>query len=366
MDITCKQCNATYNIPDRQLPKAKASAECKRCGHKIVINAAPAAAAYAPAAPTPSETPTPAKQTDSAALAEFSDLAGFDADHYDLDALLKANKKGRYATKINKFKVKILTAVKPTLDRLLAGDEKVLRVAGGTAYYPIEVILGNGVFTMLYNRYALLATNRRLVMINTNPRMTETRHYLFQMRYEDLKKVSRGLFRTSLTLTPKKGKRRIFTSMKSAFTAELFNFIKPRLDLQKNIPAGGEIQTNLCPACYTLLGSRLSQCTSCHSAFKTPAAAAWRSLILPGLGDFYLGHRVLGGLEMVGALMVWLFFAAMLVSGRLEGIVLGAIVLIFANGFDALLTMHMAKKGYILARKQPAAESRAQLAPGNA
>ncbi len=251
MDIICKQCNATYSIPMRKLPKRRASAECKRCGNKIVINAAapeirsPVAQAQPPAPAT-----APAPMHDNDILSVFPEMSDYDSAYYDLAELLKANKKGKYKTGINKFKVKILAAVKPVLDGMLRKDERVVRVAGGTAYYPIEILLGNGLFTMLYNRYAVVATNQRLVMINTNFRMTRTRHYLFQVNYDEIKKVTRGLFRTSLTVTPKTGKRRIFTSMKKVFTAELNDFIKPRMEPQKIFSAETEIKPNLCPACF--------------------------------------------------------------------------------------------------------------------
>ena len=74
-----------------------------------------------------------------------------------------------------------------------------------------------------------------------------------------------------------------------------------------------------------------------------------RSLILPGWGDIYLGHRVLGFLELLGALMVWLIVIVLVADGAVGT---GLIFLIFCNGIDALLTLHMARKGYILEKHQ--------------
>lgn len=369
MDIVCNQCNATYAIPTRKLPTQKASAECKRCGYKIIINAdAPQAqpANAQAAARMSAASPSPAPGHGNVILEAFPELSGYDAARYNMTELLKATKKGKYKTRINKFKVKILEAVKPTLDRMLREDEQVLGVACGLAYYLIEMLFGNGVLTMIYNRYAVVATNHRLLMINTNYRMTQTRHYLFQFTYDEIKKISRGLFRTSLTMTLQNGKRRTITSMKSATTAQLLNLIKPRLDLQKTPVAAADIKSNLCPACFTPLGRGLVQCPSCRAAFKTPAGAALRSLALPGLGDFYLGHRFLGCVEMAGSLVVWLFALSMLLQGGTEGTVIGALMLVFVNGFDALLTLYMAKKGYILAKKQTALKSNPQLAASGA
>jgi DNA-directed RNA polymerase subunit RPC12/RpoP len=353
MDIICKQCNTTSSIPAPKLPKENAGITCKRCGYKIIIHAAGAEKARPPQAHTPPPAPSKvpvAQHHGKDVLNVFPEMSDFDGSHYDLDELLKPNHKGRYNTGFNKYKVKILATVKPTLDRLLGADELVMHVAGGTAYYPIEIFMGNGILTMLYNRYALVATNRRLVMINTNTRMTRTSHLLFQMTYDEIKKVSRGLFRTSLVLTPKNGNRRTFTSMKRAFTKELHDFIKSRMDPLKTMAAEAESKPHLCPACFSPLTAKLVQCPSCQTGFKTTTAAALRSLILPGLGDLYLGHRFLGCCELLGALLVWFFALGMFMTGSVPIIAMAAVLLLFFNGFDALLTFHMAKKGYLPAK----------------
>lgn len=369
MDIVCKQCNTTYTIPARKLPRQRASAECKRCGYKIIIqaDAAPSALqADGMTADTPVVSKASPPGTGSEILEAFPELAHCNTTRYNLDELIVPTKKGNYKTRLNKFKVKILEAVCPILDRMLQDDEQVLCIASGIAHYLVEMLFGNGVLTMLYNRYALVATNRRVLMINTNYRITHPRHYLFQFTYDEIKKISRGLFRTSLTFTLHNGRRRTITSMKSASTRQLLNLIKQRIDLQKTPVAAADIKSNLCPACFTPLGKGLAQCPACQAAFKTPAGAALRSLVLPGLGDFFLGHRFLGCTEMIGSVVVWLFALSMLLAGGTDGGIIAVLMLVFVNGFDALLTLHMGKKGYILAKKQPASKSRPQLATSGA
>jgi len=364
MQIVCKQCNATYTIPVNNLPKDKtATAQCKQCGYKIILNpdvsSSKLPAAAFTSAPQPAHAPQPVSALTREILSVVPELASY--GHYNLPEIFSADKKGRYKHRGNQMKAKILIAVEATLTRILRPNEQILRVAAGTAHHPIEILFGNGIFTMLYNRYAIIATDQRLVMINTNHSMTSLRHYLFQMPYDEIKKVSRGLFRTSLTLTPKKGKRRTFTSMKASLSGELVECITPRLNLQKDLPASA-MKPNLCPACFCALGVQLNQCSSCRTDFKRPFSAALRSLVLPGLGDLYLGHRALGYLEMVGSLFVWLVALSFFLAGGPEDVVIAAIIIFLYNGMDALLTLHMGKKGYIAANK-PAAGNHAQLAP---
>lgn len=352
MDIICRHCNATYSIPDHKVPSRKAAAACKRCGNRIVIEPSnrpqePPLASVPSAVPEPPDA-APPRQHDPSIVDAIPQARDFDPRRYRLSAILKPNRKGRYATRLNRQKMKILTAVKPTLDRLLARDEQVLSIAGGTAYHPIEIFFGNGFLTMLYNRYALAATERRLVMVNTNHRMTRIGHYLFQMPYASIRKTSRGLFRTSLSLKRKTGGRRVFTSMKRAFSAQLQEVIKPRLTIEESGASEKVAGENLCPACFKPLASGTDACPACHAAFKSVGRATLRSLLLPGWGDWYLGHRVLGALELLGSLFVWSIVLNLVLQGGVESIAGGAFLLICYNGFDALLTRHMARKGLML------------------
>jgi len=371
MDIVCRHCNATYTIADHKVPVRKAAATCKRCGNRIVI-APKTADAPLPAGPAamPEAAPRNEAQANAAhdriLVEALPEVSGFHPARYAMSEILQPNRKGRYQTRLNKFKLKILTLVKPTLDTLLQKDERVMRIGGGTAYYPAEIFFGNGFLTMLYNRYALVATNQRLVMINTNHRMTGLRHYLFQMPYSEIKKVSRGLFRTSLNLARKKGRRRLFTSMKMAFTKELRAFIAQQLTPEPAAAAEAKPLECLCPACFAPLPGYSAACAACGATFKSARKAALRSLLLPGWGDWYLGHRLLGGLELMGSLVVWSIVLNLFSQGGGENAGVAAVILLFYNGFDALLTRHMARKGVMLESRASSTQTQTRLAAGHA
>lgn len=110
------------------------------------------------------------------------------------------------------------------------------------------------------------------------------------------------------------------------------------------------------------LPAKLDQCTVCHAAFKTAKSAALRSLLLPGWGDWYLGHRFLGGCELIGSLIVWSLVFGMLAEGGAENAGVAVFILAFYNGFDALLTRHMARKGYMLESRQPVLDAQPSMA----
>ena len=46
--------------------------------------------------------------------------------------------------------------------------------------------------------------------------------------------------------------------------------------------------------------------STCGGAFKSPNKAAWLSFIFPGVGDWYLGHRGMAILELIGSSFLWL------------------------------------------------------------
>jgi predicted Zn finger-like uncharacterized protein len=364
MDIVCRHCNASYTIADHKLPPQKAKAQCKRCDQPIVIDPPAATASSAVAAAAPEGPPTAATPPPGRDLAQvFPQIEDYPCRHYALSEVLQPNRKGHYGTRLNKLKLKILAAVKPTLDQMLEKDERVMRIAAGSAYFPIEIFLGNGFFTMLYNRYAVVATNQRLLMINTDHRLTKPSHYLFQLKYDAIRKVARGLFRTNLSLTLKNGRRRLFTAMPMALTAEMQAYIEPQLVPGQTTPSGMAVRDHLCPACFAGLPAKLSRCTACQASFKTVPKATLRSLLLPGWGHMYLGHRILGGLELVGALCLWSLALNMLFFGGSANIAAALMILVFYHGLDALLTGFMARKGYMLASRQTAVHTPSRMAP---
>ena len=358
MNIVCAQCNTTYTLPDQKVPAKQAVASCKKCGGRIVIepgssrtdpNSLEMETDVSGANHEAGITAAGDRGRPAGLLEDYPELADYAPSAYGFDDMLSRNKKGGFKSRRNTFKIKILKSVKPMLDRMLKEGECVLRIAFGTAYYPLEIFLGNGWLTMLYNRYALVATNHRLIMINTNHRMTKPSHYLVQMRYAEIKKVTRGLFRSNIVLERKKGKRRVFTAMKRYLSAEMQQFLQERIDPELALQEETPQKEHMCPACFEALPAKLDECSQCAAAFKTPKKAMVRSLILPGLGDIYLGHRVLGILELTGSLMVWSIIIALLATGE---IAVAVFLLVLCNGVDALLTLYMARKGYILEKRQ--------------
>ncbi len=358
MEIVCPKCSMTYKIPAEKVPKKNAALKCKKCEHRIPIIVTDQKTESVPEPPVPGAQATRKIAAadhagpPEALVSAYPQAADYDPARYPLSEILAPNKKGSYKTRLNTLKMKMMDAVKSVSDRLLAPDEQICAVAAGTAYYPLELLFGNGGFTLLYNRYILFCTNKRVLALNTNYRMQRATHYFFQFPLDEIKKVSKGLFGMRLLLTRKVGKRKIFNGIKRVLAKDLVNRITDRITPETPVAPDAELRNNLCPACLKPLPLKLASCPSCKAVFKSPQKAALRSMLLPGLGDIYLGHRLLGSFELIGALFVWLLVLSLLASGRAEDVTVALIFLLFFNGVDSALTLHMGKKGYSLEGKQ--------------
>jgi predicted Zn finger-like uncharacterized protein len=353
--IICPTCNKDYKIPDEKVGKARARVRCKNCGQAMTID--PSGAVWAKRseagvegssrATSPSGDARAGVTLDRGVFMDYPELQGISREKVAFEEIFSPGKKGGYRNRKNKFKVRILMAVSEVLDQIIKEGERVMRVGKGTAYYPAELFFGNGWLTMIYNHYAILATDQRILLINVNLRLKDTTHYMFQVLYEDIKRVKRGMLFSSMVLDRKRSKRRALTHMKRYISKELKAFIAERKEAIKGEPEA--VLESLCPSCFVPLKKGLTQCPNCEAAFKTPKKATLRSLLLPGLGDFYLGHRALGAAELMGSLMVWTYALLLIYRGQQDGLLLGAAVLLFYNCTDAAVTYFMAKKGYMLA-----------------
>ncbi|UCG10998.1 MAG: hypothetical protein JSU72_10515 [Deltaproteobacteria bacterium] len=366
MRTVCPVCNAQYKISGDKLSQQVVQTVCKKCGGMIVVepkadgevvldgqigSQVASVASDASGAKGFVQQPRNWSASELTLIQEYPELKGIACEKLDLAEIFSPGKHGTFKNRKNNYKLKIIKAVHQLLDRMLRPGERVMRIGKATAYYPAEIIFGNGYLTTLYNHYAVVGTNRRLLLINVNPKISKPTHYYFQLPYGSIKKVKRGLFGRSLVLRRASGKRRTFIGMKNYLARELKHFIQERQQRVRSAKPTAAVAENLCPSCFLALPENLPQCPKCEATFKRPTTAFFRSLLLPGLGDLYLGHRFLGTLELVGSVVVWVFVILALLSSSQETLIVALFVLVLYNGFDGLLTRHMARKGYMLASK---------------
>ncbi|MBN1609491.1 MAG: hypothetical protein JW940_22865 [Polyangiaceae bacterium] len=267
----------------------------------------------------------------------------------DFDALFP-KLTGRGVDKHNRRRVELLVSPAPVLKAALRPDEQVL--------YALPCVLDvcwvqafMGAWAQLINRSALVLTQERLLIVHLHGKQPAS--FVHQVPRAALTKVSVGVFSTVLKLR----------SRKITLTGLLAQDRKAlKAALASSTRGSGDLE-HLCPGCFAAHPKHVESSSHCGTAFKSPRTAALRSRLLPGLGDYYWGHRGLAVFETMGSLFTWAVAVALAAGqvpdvNRVTGLGFALLVLAVANGSDALWTRAQGMKGLMsLDGKLPASRS---------
>ena len=250
-----------------------------------------------------------------------------------------------------RIRVQSAKALLPTLKKALEPGEVVLFIsARGFTFYLWEQLFGAGAWAGFVNATTLVLTDRRILAFNVKNRGRTPKDIKNAIPLSEIKSV-RG-FGALLTLQLRDGKYLRVSGLTFADAKEL----KARLGHEvenmdaatSTLSAGGKSLQHLCPVCCKPIEKVDSlQCPSCRSEFRSGRKAALRSLLLPGLGNIYLKHTMLGVLELIGSIIVWLVVIGALIMGEPGAIITALVILVAVNGADYLVTRAMARKGIV-------------------
>lgn len=243
-------------------------------------------------------------------------------------------------------KLKLLKQLDADLRAMLHEGERVVLVTWGIEYSFVEAWF-MGLWSYLLNRRAIVMTSKRMLVLQISSRRKLLK-LKSQVRYEAIRKVPKGRLRLVL----QKGRSVLFTAVPGPDR----KLVRKALEhFRANLAAAtGASRENLCPHCYAAVDGFPASCAACGGAFKSPRKAALLSLLLPGLGDLYLGLRSLAVVELLGAGALWaVVINGMLVAETAEGaapvgvmaLVMALPIFAFVHGIDALVTAHTARKG---------------------
>jgi hypothetical protein len=248
-------------------------------------------------------------------------------------------------------RAKAARALIPVLKQALEPGEKVRFLsASGYTYHVWEHMFGAGAWAIYVNGATLVTTDHRLLLFNVKHRSRSPKDIKNAISLSDIKSVRR--FAGNLTLRLRDNTKVRVAALPFADARELRSRLQreienPMRSLTPLVSGMGLLQ-HLCPACCKPVANvNALQCTSCRSEFRSGRTAALRSLLLPGLGDIYLKHTVLGTLELIGSVMLWLVFLNVLFFGDGGAIISVFLLLAIANGTDYFVTQAMARKGIV-------------------
>lgn len=237
-------------------------------------------------------------------------------------------------------RAEMLRKAEPVLARALNPMEVVRFTTNGVRQLTWWLLTA-GSMNPFANRTTLVLTDRRVLLIHTDSKQ-RPRMFANQLPLERI----RSTFGRNSYIFIRSGREQLmFHGVKRTEARQL----KGLLESTATKKGGWQ---NLCPRCFEATDGAPLSCENCGEEFKSPKKAALRSLLLPGLGDYYLGYRKYAMLEIMGATMLWALFLSTLVpsvaaKGLGGAVVAGPLFALIAaiHIGDALLTRAKAKTG---------------------
>lgn len=280
--------------------------------------------------------------------AEFPEVRGIQRlEKYDLASIFP-ERDGYFARKAIRKKIGLLTRLSPLLARILGEQERVLFIGRGIIQYLAEIFFGNGWLTYYYNIHALVFTDQRILLINIKNN-GQPKHMLHQIRYGAIQRWKGPSLIGGVVIKFNAGKKLTLVHVPRRDGGVMKNVVERMQGTPTvgSLPTAGESFQHLCPSCFAEIPKDIYACPGCRTAFKTPRKAALRSFLLPGWGDIYLTHRLLGTLELLGSAALVILLVITLLWGELGDSMVFLILLLVYHALDAALTYHMGKKGLI-------------------
>lgn len=260
----------------------------------------------------------------------------------------------------SKKKFKLLRRIDDKLREVLDEGEEVRFLTRGTIFTFWESYF-LGWLLYYFNKRAVVLTDRRILLLQIQWRSTPG-VLASQIRYRGIEKVKAG-FLGGTRVKLGDGKTVRFSGMPRSdgkFLERLVNGLT-----RAGFGDGAETvgKDELCPHCYAAVSLGDPDCWSCGGTFKSPRTAGLRSLLLPGLGDFYMGHRKLATTELLFTLLIWVlvFLPDPENPVSLAGaLVVGAFLFVFIHVPDAVGTWYLARRGVFPGERGSAAARRAR------
>lgn len=248
--------------------------------------------------------------------------------------------RARTVRRRDRKRAEMLRKAEPVLKRALDPMEVVRFVTSGARQLAWGLVTA-GSMNPFTNRTTFVLTDRRILLIHTNRRQWP-RMFASQL---PLERIETATGRHSYIFIRSGREQLMFHGTKRGEA----KYLRRLLDTTPVDEGGWQ---NLCPRCFLAMDDAPAFCPRCGERFKSPRKAALRSLIFPGLGDFYLGYRGYAVLQTVGAAFLWGLFVTVLVPAvrarGFSGVLIALPVLAFlalVHGGDAILTRAKARSG---------------------
>jgi hypothetical protein len=287
----------------------------------------------------------------------YEDLLGANVEPAPYEFALLFQSDGWLARRRAKNRFKMIQAIDPKLRKMLGREERVFFVTSGTTSSASEQFFAGTAVAQALNRRALVFTTDRVLLLQIDSKK-RPRELVSQISYAgivDVKATWSGYCR----LTLRNGEKLNFVGVPKADRKNLSSLLADVVRQGAAAPVIGGMQAleHLCPRCFAVVAGHPDACPACRVRFKQARVAMLRSLLFPGLGDLYLGHRGIAVFEILGAAIVWFRLIVAPLAGMPDehGIVVTrdpvywvvAVIMIgIIHAIDAVMTRNFALKGH--------------------
>ncbi len=213
-----------------------------------------------------------------------------------------------------------------------------------------------GIWAHVINQTVFVLTNVRLLMFHTNTK-GKPHHSIWMVYYSQIVKFKKSPFFGSMVMKLKDKNKFVFSGFKGPDRKRMPKILAEMNEQYSALDFDPEVtqsREKLCTVCKQVVPKDVYKCNNCGQAYWKPSEIALRSLIFPSWGDWIMGHRGLAIAEVFGYVMTWIVIIALVMSPEMEITIaagFGAVILIMAHLFDAILTRAIAQKG--LTPRQP-------------
>lgn len=246
-------------------------------------------------------------------------------------------------------RLRLLKQLEGPLAGILDEKEVVLFLCRAGCFHGAEAWL-MGSWAWLLKRRAVIVTTRRVLLLEIDRRGRLT-GLGSQFRREAVERVTAPLGPVQIRF--RDGDSLRIALMASADGKRLRRLLGSETERETAPRSAVRGLEHLCPHCRAVLHGVPESCPHCRGSFCSPERAAWLALLLPGLGEWYLGNHLIGGYQAGSMLFVWGILIASPVPRTSPFVAVLAAVALFAfgHGLQALATGVVARKWiYPLAR----------------
>jgi hypothetical protein len=250
---------------------------------------------------------------------------------------------------------RLLERIDGKLARVLRAEESVVFACKGALASRAERFFAGHAVAYHVNLRALVFTTERVILMQISAGL-KPRGLVSELPYALIRGVRStwsGFFEVRLG----NGETHRFSGIPRAER----RFLEDRvMDVAADSTASAEMEADAdglmhrCPHCFAAVPGRPAECPACGGRIKSAGVATVLSALVPGAGDWYLGHRGFAVVEMLGAGLLWWVLVGQPVRHEImhrDGDALGAGFWIWVLGVMAAVHVVAATITWSFARK---------------